>query len=77
MNRFLMVALALWAFFYAPVSSFAAASCYTMEEAEAEQGIRIHSELMVIGLNCQHMKFSDGTNLYLEYREFTKEHENL
>ena len=32
-----------------------AANCYSAAEAEAEQGIRVHSELMVIGLNCQHM----------------------
>lgn len=40
-------------------SSFAA-SCYRAGEAEAEQGIRIHSELMVIGLNCQHMATANG-----------------
>lgn len=50
-----------------------AASCYTRAEAEAEQGLRIHSELMVIGLNCIKMNFTDGTNLYREYSEFTRE----
>ena len=54
-----------------------ARSCYTKAEAEAEQGIRIHSELMVIGLNCQGMRFRDGTNLYVKYREFTKRHEYI
>ena len=49
-----------------------AATCYTPEEAEAEQGLRIHSELMVIGLNCINMRFTDGTNLYRKYNEFTK-----
>lgn len=50
-------------------------SCYTMAEAEAEQGLRIHSELMVIGLNCQNMASAAGDkNLYLQYREFTAEH---
>lgn len=48
-----------------------AATCYTMPEAEAEQGIRIHSELMVIGLNCQHMYKANGQNLYGAYRAFT------
>ncbi len=48
-----------------------AASCYTMPEAESEQGIRIHSELMVIGLNCQHMYKANGKNLYAAYRTFT------
>lgn len=59
------------------VSMAGSAGCYTMAEAEAEQAIRIHSELMVIGLNCQYMRFSDGTNLYREYRSFTSEHEDL
>lgn len=54
-----------------------AASCYTNDEAEAEQGIRIHSELMVIGLNCQHMFSAGSKNLYITYREFTSEHAKL
>lgn len=54
-----------------------AGSCYNMREAEAEQGIRIHSELMVIGLNCQHIYKSHGKNLYRAYREFTNEHADL
>lgn len=49
-----------------------ASSCYSRAEAEAEQGLRIHSELMVIGLNCQKMRFRDGTNLYGEYSKFTR-----
>lgn len=52
-------------------------ACYAAKEAEAEQGIRIHSELMVIGLGCQHMVDANGKNLYLAYREFTKRHEKL
>ncbi len=52
-----------------------AEGCYTKSEAEAEQGIRIHSELMVIGLNCQHMGPSGAENLYLKYRQWTKKHE--
>jgi len=47
-------------------------SCYTTAEAEAEQGIRIHSELMVIGLSCQHMARAGNKNLYQSYREFTR-----
>ncbi len=54
-----------------------AASCYKPQEAEAEQGIRIHSELMVIGLNCQHMATANGKNLYAAYREFTAKYGNL
>ncbi len=55
------------------VSTAVHAKCYTMTEAEAEQGIRIHSELMVIALNCQHLSKS-GKNLYLQYKEFTRDH---
>lgn len=59
-----------------PSVSFAA-SCYSKSEAEAEQGIRIHSELMIIGLNCQHMGQRIGMNLYGDYRIFTARHGNL
>lgn len=51
--------------------------CYTQSEAEAEQAIRIHSELMVIGLNCQHLTPAGQKNLYQSYREFTSRHEML
>ncbi len=54
-----------------------AAACYSSLEAEAEQGIRIHSELMVIGLNCQHMGAREGMNLYSEYRQFTARYSDL
>lgn len=52
-------------------------SCYSNLQAEAEQGIRIHSELMVIGLNCQHMGSRHGMNLYGDYRAFTARHGDL
>ena len=58
-------------------NSALALSCYKANEAEAEQGIRIHSELMVIGLNCQHMASANGKNLYAAYRQFTSENGNL
>jgi hypothetical protein len=54
-----------------------AEACYTKREAEAEQGIRIHSELMVIGLNCAHMSSANGKNLYAEHRKFTADHGKL
>lgn len=54
-----------------------AGACYSNVEAEAEQGIRIHSELMVIGLNCQHMGKREGMNLYQQYRQFTSDHSGL
>lgn len=54
-----------------------AASCYSVKEAEAEQGIRIHSELMVIGLNCQHMTPRGWTNFYTQYRNITTNNQSL
>jgi hypothetical protein len=45
--------------------------------AEAEQGIRIHSELMVIGLNCQHMTPRGWKNFYQQYREITSNNSSL
>lgn len=59
--------------------SYAAAgkSCYTMDEAEAEQGIRIHSELMIIGLNCSHIRQVGGSSLFSKYRQFTSSHKDL
>lgn len=54
-----------------------ASGCYTKSEAEAEQGIRIHSELMVIGLNCSHLMSAKGENLYVKYRQWTKQHEDI
>lgn len=51
-----------------------AATCYTRAEAEAEQGIRIHSELMVIGLNCAHRTPKGQIDYYRQYKEFTARH---
>jgi hypothetical protein len=53
------------------------AACYSKDQAEADQGIRIHSELMVIGLNCQHMGMRQGENLYMTYRNFTNQYNEL
>ncbi len=61
---------------FASQSAFAG-QCYKPREAEAEQGIRIHSELMVIGLNCAHMPTKDGKNLYVEHKKFTQRHSDL
>ncbi|OIN85396.1 MAG: hypothetical protein AUJ12_09440 [Alphaproteobacteria bacterium CG1_02_46_17] len=59
------------------VSSPAFSKCYSMKEAEAEQGIRIHSELMVIGLNCQHLWPKSDKNLYTQYKNFTTKNAHL
>lgn len=69
------VALLFTAFFN--VGTAHAKTCYTLDEAEAEQGIRIHSELMIIGLNCSHIRKVGGPALFTKYRKFTDEHEHL
>lgn len=52
--------------------------CYRQDEAEAEQAVRIDTELMVIGLNCQGMRSIPGSNsLYTNYRLFNQRHGKL
>lgn len=75
MIRFVFTVLAVLAF--SASAAVAASSCYTKAEAEAEQGIRIQSELMVIGLNCQHVATAGRKNLYAAYREFAAQHSYL
>lgn len=53
----------------------AVAGCYSDVEVEAEQAIRIHSELMVIGLTCQ--KMPNGHGLYAKYQQFTQKNQYL
>ena len=50
----------------------AAQQCYSPEEAEAEQLLRLHSELMVITVTCH--QGSRGENLVPAYTTFTQEH---
>ncbi|MFH1158785.1 MAG: hypothetical protein V1721_07930 [Pseudomonadota bacterium] len=52
-----------------------AGACYSSKEFEAEQGVRIHSELMVIGLTC--MKMPEGRELYGKYQAFTAKNSSL
>ena len=75
--RFLSVLLLAGLILGASISSAHAGKCYSQAEAEAEQGVRIHSELMVIGLNCQHMTPRGWKNFYSQYREFTNRHKDL
>lgn len=56
-------------------ASQAQAACYSASEFEAEQGLRIHSELMVIGLTC--LKMPGGSGLYAKYQHFTQVHQGL
>lgn len=52
-------------------STVMAAPCYTPAEVEAEQGLRIHSELMVIALTCVRSPVG-GAALYAKYQYFTE-----
>jgi hypothetical protein len=57
------------------VSLSGAEACYSAKEFEAEQGLRIHSELMVIGLSC--LKMPEGQALYGKYKAFTADNAHL
>lgn len=74
MKLFLLFISALLIF---PQALHAKRMCYGAAEAEAEQGIRIHSELMVIGLNCQHIKGLSDHNVYMQYRQMTNQYADL
>lgn len=67
-------ALALCLSFSANANAIAGA-CYNATEFEAEQGLRIHSELMVIGLTC--MKMPQGQAMYSKYQKFTQKNQTL
>lgn len=72
--RFLFVVL--FAALLIPAAANAAQQCYNEEQLEAEQGIRIHSELMTIALNCQHLAGS-GVQLFRQYEDFTRNNVGL
>jgi hypothetical protein len=59
------------------LSSFSAfaQNCYSSAEADAERILRIHSELLVIGLNCQHR--ADLGFPYQDYQSFTQKNASL
>ena len=71
MVRVLLVAV----FLIFSISAAEAKTCYSPMEFESEQGLRIHSELMVIGLTCQ--KISGGKHLYGKYQAFTRKNQYL
>jgi hypothetical protein len=68
----LAVALGLAILLSTPAYS---AGCYTAREVEAEQALRIHSELMVIGLTCMNMP--QGMAMYQKYQRFTQKNQVL
>lgn len=49
--------------------------CYSVPEFEAEQGIRLHTELMVVGLTCQSMDVKGEPSLFNQYKMFTLKHQ--
>src|SRR5690606_4095584 len=67
----LLAALAL----LATTAQQASAQCYNQRQFEAEQGLRIHSELMVISLTC--MKMPMGSGMYQKYQAFTSKNKKL
>lgn len=76
MKKFLTI-LCVSALFSCVSASAFAAKCYSPKEVEAEQGVRILSELMVISLNCQHLTPKGQENLYTQYKRFALKHEAL
>ena len=67
--------LYLFVFYVLLISSAYADACYSVREAEAEQGIRIHSELMVIALNCRNM--AGQPDLYAQYQRMTRANQGV
>lgn len=61
-------------FLYLFITSQAFA-CYTAKDAEAEQGLRIQNELMIISLTCN--SISTEGDLYSKYKEFSAKNGNL
>jgi len=53
-----------------PIFVFAAPRCYSPAELDAEQLLRLHSELMVISLTCK--QASSGQDLISAYTGFTR-----
>jgi hypothetical protein len=53
-----------------PLEVYAGGRCYSPAEVEAEQVIRLHSELMVITVTCHYS--SQGQDLVRAYTDFTR-----
>ena len=75
MRKFKVVVLLVMLLGLASATPSQSASCYSPAEFEAEQGLRIHSELMVIGLTC--LKMPGGKGLYSKYQTFTQRNQHL
>lgn len=73
MTRFIVSLLTVF-YFIAPTMSFAAPSCYTPEQYRAEQAVRFHTNLMIMGLYC---KTAMKHDTYATYQEFTRRNQNI
>jgi hypothetical protein len=70
MKRYLKTLFLSAIFLAAAAPAFAADACYSPAELEAEQLLRLHSELMVITVTCQ--QGSNGSDLVPAYTGFTR-----
>jgi hypothetical protein len=70
--RFILAALLSVSLAAPALARSAAPACYSAEQAQAEQLLRLHSELMVIAVTCR--TGSDNGNLGTEYGDFTQRH---
>ncbi|MBI1272638.1 MAG: hypothetical protein GC131_00940 [Alphaproteobacteria bacterium] len=70
--RSLAIAALAFALVAAPAPSQAKGSCFSDNEVNAEQTVRLHSELMVIALTCRYS--SEGASLTSAYQTFTRKH---
>ncbi len=68
--RRLIVALVL----FSVISVNAQAACYTPEQFRAEQAIRYHTRLMVLGMLCKGVL---KQNTYADYQSFTKRNQSV
>lgn len=66
------ILLILIAFFLSQTEAYAAGHCYAPEEMQAEQLLRLHSELMVITVTCK--QGATGRDLVRPYVGFTQRH---
>jgi hypothetical protein len=71
-RRFVATVTMTAALLAAASPAFAKPACYSQAEFEAEQAIRLHTDLMVIGLTCH--KLAGDRNLFGKYQQFTATH---
>ncbi|HEV7371165.1 hypothetical protein [Arenibaculum sp.] len=72
LRRLVPAVLALGVALLPPSGAAAAPACYTKTEFEAELALRLHTELMVVGLTCH--KIDLAQDFFGKYQQFTKRH---